>query len=1607
LYSLNNYNDDDEILDHRDKAMLIGHDENASTNECDAEKEQNVIEPQEHHHQCRSFGNHEVTAGKQVSRFSAISEMFKWTKGPISANGPAAVAATNARIVEGDANVQILPQNNTDIACRNSIASQSKRDCQYYHCAAASQVSESVQHHSAIERDRLLNLVSDMQQQVIDLSHDRDALIIQRDDAAMHSKRYKKDMSTLEWQMQAALQMVQEVQEAMVVKEEEANEFRESLQSKDAAYAKLQSLLSKNDQEFAVDMSSMANKVEEEWNVKLASVHNQHLEELERIINDLNKRHSDDITRVKCELRTSHREEIDLLRLVEEMRYELLSSSGAAEIARVRSEANKEHLNEIERLRTEMQASSALALEGQAPELSLSHAVALKEPRAELQAPYSSELVRVESEANRQYSDGIGSVHEISGESVISHGETLSEEYEGSCGNGEIYPENEMDSQVDEDSFYIGHDEGFLAFDSVDESDLSETASETDDDNGDDDGTKSHLESYIIDTSLVLGEVDERECVHTMEESYGQLSQCENEQLIQLRSELQLSLVVIERIQKEMEHLKLNHVEELHQVAAAHRQDFERIRHAAKAKGSQLLVTEMENAMRLEDVTLERDELANRLASTQEEVSTYIANVPKALSIERDTAIEIFEIEQVLLSLTSEKDELSSSLEQTKAEVFRLETEKEESIASFNCLQEDIIDLKGRNKSLSDELNVSKAKSAQIEAAAVAEFDATASEHRRCLEDLERVTGEYDILALDLVNVEAKSKDAIDHLEESIKHQNDEAVGLHEIIYSSTAQIAELTLQFSTLTEERDELVIKLEKATLERDELANRLASNQEVVFSYSSDVSRFETSIQALSIERDTAIEKMNEMEEVLLSLTNEKDELTTSVEQTKADVFRLEADKEESVASLNCLQEDIIDLKGKNKGFKKSLDQANNYLLEKCKDDEVAALQIACLKENLLGLQKSLSDKDAQLASMCSCIQQLEQQLDSTNGDLQDMLEKVNHFQRLAGKLAVSVLKLKIIKCKQSKDQKQLVAQLETQNDKIAMLERCLDGVKADRQALAATHFHQHKKLTATTADLRKKMLEELLRKKMLDYHKTAEIAQEGLKNASEEKADLNCQIQALSEKAAILERMVSLKDDELLQFQTKVTNESEKLFELRQQGGQLIEENTSILLTNVRSKVDEQSGRTVIDHLQSENHSLKGFNTSLLMEDAAAKLQLKRANDAFAEVQAVQPSMENRLEALMQDRNHHSTEVGSMDDCRIKLEAEREWLIDSLRDYQEKTTQLSDKVALLENQAASNRDQVFRLESQLVSKVSAAGASNKTIESHRETIIKLRNQILSLDKQKADMEGLLSSLKSKMDLVIGEREDLALQLDKSITELKNIQEERNKLAAKVAEILIMRNPPDHVLNPGDISYDHLKTASHGVHVKAFPRTEITAMLNLSNVSARDANLLCERVSRAKAMFTQIKREKKLLDNEVMHLRAGLEQAQQEFKIGQVASNACTLLETTENEKNQLAVALDNAQKAMKQIQWNSSQGAYVEQSKDEVIKLNTEVSTKNKSTKSVAASKYRNDTRTGISHHSPKVTSNIRFTIEKGQSMFDLLKDIKKSGRKEKLKYRRVQ
>ena len=103
----------------------------------------------------------------------------------------------------------------------------------------------------------------------------------------------------------------------------------------------------------------------------------------------------------------------------------------------------------------------------------------------------------------------------------------------------------------------------------------------------------------------------------------------------------------------------------------------------------------------------------------------------------------------------------------------------------------------------------------------------------------------------------------------------------------------------------------------------------------------------------------------------------------------------------------------------------------------------------------------------------------------------------------------------------------------------------------------------------------------------------------------------------------------------------------------------------------------------------------------------------------------------------------------------------------------------------------------------------------------------------------------------------------------------------------------------------------------------------------------------------------------------------------------------------------------------IQMKSFQscGAHDEQSKDGINTLKLGLSEKIKSTEFVAT--HPAETSGSIDSNAaqayscskneipPRVTSYERFTIEKGQSMFDLLKDVKKSGRKERMKYRRFQ
>jgi hypothetical protein len=81
-------------------------------------------------------------------------------------------------------------------------------------------------------------------------------------------------------------------------------------------------------------------------------------------------------------------------------------------------------------------------------------------------------------------------------------------------------------------SFYIGEEEGFAMFESIEESDISET---------DVSGEDESYESFTVDDSDDLAVENDVESKSECEDTTTKLSQCENLQCLELRSKLQLS----------------------------------------------------------------------------------------------------------------------------------------------------------------------------------------------------------------------------------------------------------------------------------------------------------------------------------------------------------------------------------------------------------------------------------------------------------------------------------------------------------------------------------------------------------------------------------------------------------------------------------------------------------------------------------------------------------------------------------------------------------------------------------------------------------------------------------------------------------------------------------------------------------------------------------------------------------------------------------------------------------------------------------------------------------------------------------------------------------
>ena len=407
----------------------------------------------------------------------------------------------------------------------SGLHTQSKQD--------ALSTGQVLGHHQRPQSDehteltQLVNMVSELRHQLTYITNDRNAL-------AKKANMYKEEVKILESEVINGLKMVHRVHEAAANKEEEVNELRQLLNDKDEQYNMLQETLKAKKDEIKGLVASGEGYCEEVELVqcKHPELSQAQLMELEQTKSELVQTksnllqskqlegmHRDDLERMAAEMEssaalalearvteisTSHAAALNDLRAQ-------LEKASAKEIERVRCEAEKEQTDEIDRVRNEMERAHAAELEALRAKLELSSAEETESSTLEESTKLEQSSVgETEPSTLEESATQIKGASLISGVVDCSAGLLQIEASGHSCkesdGTSAISFSTEDNSSVEEDSldeasFYIGDEEGFLNSESVGDSDISETASEGEDDYDDEDDFESVGDSDISESA--------------------------------------------------------------------------------------------------------------------------------------------------------------------------------------------------------------------------------------------------------------------------------------------------------------------------------------------------------------------------------------------------------------------------------------------------------------------------------------------------------------------------------------------------------------------------------------------------------------------------------------------------------------------------------------------------------------------------------------------------------------------------------------------------------------------------------------------------------------------------------------------------------------------------------------------------------------------------------------------------------------------------------------------------------------------------------------------------------------------------------------------------
>ncbi|XP_061674616.1 CAP-Gly domain-containing linker protein 1 isoform X2 [Syngnathoides biaculeatus] len=539
----------------------------------------------------------------------------------------------------------------------------------------------------------------------------------------------------------------------------------------------------------------------------------------------------------------------------------------------------------------------------------------------------------------------------------------------------------------------------------------------------------SHLSLVqMLEQSKTTSQVTDSERVHLLQQKEELLAaqrkaSKEKEELVKYTEELK------EKIEVSAQQLILSG-ENLKEMSASLEQERQMFR-TQNSETSEALHALRKEKLTLESALEQHKTNYEHLAAEKGELETKHMKASSdiiALSLERDKLVN---------DIRATKDELDTfnrSHDNLRQEKSRLEEILKGTMCKKDLAEAELTSMRKKTTDLKSEL---EKRSSSIELLEKAKADLT-QKHSELERDLDKFTSEHGRKVDELTKHLELSKTEKKQLLEEIQHLKKQTLSLSEAKNDLEKQFQAESSKLTCATDQSIELQNTLSQLQQDNNEMSSQLKNAEDQKKSFMAEIDMIkaylkeqEVVTQSLSEDKRELLSKMEQMDKCLLALKTEKEDLIARCSHSEQDISQWLAEKSQLTGKLEKLQEEVKAL------------QADEATLEKRHQDTIAERdQLQSQLEQTIAKQLKASEASGQTAEI---LEQLTKERDA-------LLQEKSETQVLLQDLHTSKKEMEIqvdsLNQHQSKYQQELAAskeQLRAESQKTETLSREIEELK----------------------------------------------------------------------------------------------------------------------------------------------------------------------------------------------------------------------------------------------------------------------------------------------------------------------------------------------------------------------------------------------------------------------------------------------------------------------------------------------------------------------------------------------------------------------------------